>query len=641
MATSDQNLLRAYVQQRDEDAFRTLTQRYLGLIFHVAYRQTNNRTLSQDISQSVLLALSKKAPLLLKKSQDLAPWLHRTTLYESTKAMRSEQSQQRRKEGLAQKIETESPSQPSAWKEALPHLDEALNKLPESDRRVLILHFFEEKTFPKVAQALGKTPAAAQKQSRRALEKLAQILKRKGVVISSLALGSCLSSELAKAAPPSVLKALSTITLTCSPPLLGIGAILSTKGPQVLAIAASASLVTFLGARQIEITQKKNHNKELQTQLAQAPLKSNRPLRKANPSATGHYQPDAKLLAEAYYNAEKSKMGSVKTALRDYLSTLDEDVLAHLLSQSMSALLPRKHQGSFLTVLIDSLSQKNPERAVRTVFESYERDRSQDFRKAVGGHFSRSPFTAWYESFETSSTARLWLENQEELIAERKTDGAILNPFRMTVLTNLLEQNDPDAANYLHSFSEENQSLILANACGRYFQNYQKEEAEVIMQLCQHLNEKNRRRVLRKLTSKMGEDPPLQWVKDLQDCSHLLEADQGYLMVESGKEYLLDHYTDVEGIANFHQWLQEKELARSDERFAEALIKSSQRGLRAASAYSHKYSPDGWLTSYLGQEEIPSFFREPEYQQPLRSLVAKVSNPTERQRLLKHLSLEN
>ena len=219
--------------------------------------------------------------------------------------MRSEQSQQRRKEGLAQKIASEEAVPSTAWKDALPHLDEALNKLPESDRRVLILHFFEEKSFPKVAQALGKTPAAAQKQSRRALEKLAQILKRKGVVISSIALGSCLSSELAKAAPPSVVKALSSITLSTQPPLLGT--LVLSKAPLILAIAAGASLVTLIGARQMEISRKKEHNKQLRAQLAQAPLKSARPLRSASDSGGGRFQPDAALLAKAYYDADQTE----------------------------------------------------------------------------------------------------------------------------------------------------------------------------------------------------------------------------------------------------------------------------------------------------------------------------------------------
>lgn len=42
MKDSDESLLRSFALHRDEGAFRTLTERYLGLIFHTALRRTGN-----------------------------------------------------------------------------------------------------------------------------------------------------------------------------------------------------------------------------------------------------------------------------------------------------------------------------------------------------------------------------------------------------------------------------------------------------------------------------------------------------------------------------------------------------------------------------------------------------------------------
>ena len=42
MVPNDDTLLRDYVQRRVEVSFRTLAQRYLGLIFHTALRRTGN-----------------------------------------------------------------------------------------------------------------------------------------------------------------------------------------------------------------------------------------------------------------------------------------------------------------------------------------------------------------------------------------------------------------------------------------------------------------------------------------------------------------------------------------------------------------------------------------------------------------------
>jgi hypothetical protein len=89
----------------------------------------------------------------------------------------------------------------SVWSTALPYLDVALDKLPEPDRRVLLLHFFEDLSFPKIAALMGKTPGAVQKQSVRALEKLSRVLRSKGVVVPVAILTTGLTGGIAKGAP--------------------------------------------------------------------------------------------------------------------------------------------------------------------------------------------------------------------------------------------------------------------------------------------------------------------------------------------------------------------------------------------------------------------------------------------------------
>lgn len=69
----------------------------------------------------------------------------------------------------------------SAWQDALPHLDAAIDTLPEADRHVLLLHFVNEMTFPEIARRVQKSAAAVQKQSRCALENLQRILGKRGV----------------------------------------------------------------------------------------------------------------------------------------------------------------------------------------------------------------------------------------------------------------------------------------------------------------------------------------------------------------------------------------------------------------------------------------------------------------------------
>lgn len=125
--------------------FRALADRYLGLVFHTALRRTNQRQLAEDISQNILCAMAQKASSLAKAPECLPAWLHRATLYESSKAMRAESSHQRRQ--ILQAPATSVPDD-SPWSDAIPHLDAALDQLPAADHRVVLLHFFENHSFP-------------------------------------------------------------------------------------------------------------------------------------------------------------------------------------------------------------------------------------------------------------------------------------------------------------------------------------------------------------------------------------------------------------------------------------------------------------------------------------------------------------
>jgi RNA polymerase sigma-70 factor (ECF subfamily) len=209
---SDEELLDIFVKSNDEQAFRFLAERYSGLIFHTALRSLNNRTLAEDVAQRVLGVLAKKANQIARGSAPLSAWLHRTTILEAKSARRSEFRHHRKKEALMRTPNDPSHSGDSAWQDALPHLDAAIDTLPESDRHVLLLHFVNELTFPEIARRVGKSAAAVQKQSRRALENLQRILGKRGVTLSLGIITAGLTAEMAKAAPVLLIPALSTLS---------------------------------------------------------------------------------------------------------------------------------------------------------------------------------------------------------------------------------------------------------------------------------------------------------------------------------------------------------------------------------------------------------------------------------------------
>ena len=82
-----------------------------------------------------------------------------------------------------------------SWKKAIPLLDESLAQLGESDRQLVILHYLQRKPFRVIAESVGRSESAVQRQCHRCLDKLARILRSKGVIITSGSLVGLLAQE--------------------------------------------------------------------------------------------------------------------------------------------------------------------------------------------------------------------------------------------------------------------------------------------------------------------------------------------------------------------------------------------------------------------------------------------------------------
>lgn len=207
--SSDHDLLQEYARGGSEAAFSELTRRYVDLVYTAALRLVRDSALAEDVSQKVFLALARDCNKV-RKADRLPGWLHQTTQYLAANAVRSEVRRRAREREAVAMNELSSASPDSDWERLVPHLDNALLELSEADRDALLRRYFQRQPAREMALILGISDVAAHKRVNRAVDRLRQVLNRRGLVVGSQVLVGLMLANGAQSAPAGLLASIST-----------------------------------------------------------------------------------------------------------------------------------------------------------------------------------------------------------------------------------------------------------------------------------------------------------------------------------------------------------------------------------------------------------------------------------------------
>ncbi|MGC4075161.1 MAG: sigma-70 family RNA polymerase sigma factor [Nibricoccus sp.] len=318
--TDDADLLRAYAATGSHPAFAQLVARHLDFVYASALRQTRSTALADDVTQSVFLHLARHA-LKLRPDTHLKSWLCVITRHKAIDAIRAE-ARRRQREHTAATLSAmdavnssgSSNLPDSTWHEVSPTIDAALAALSETDRRTLLLRFFEEKSLREIGDLLSLTEDTAQKRLTRALEKLRASLARRGITTTAALLAAQLPLHAATAAPAALSSTLTSPSFLTSVGTVPLGSTVfqslvmtvSKKSFPIAALTLAACLAIFEAFALANINQHatvnelhaarlKNEVAALHDQLTQKPSRANTP--HSHSPAASPESLDASLLA--------------------------------------------------------------------------------------------------------------------------------------------------------------------------------------------------------------------------------------------------------------------------------------------------------------------------------------------------------
>jgi hypothetical protein len=145
------------------------------------------------------------------------------------------------------------------WPHLAPLLDSAVEALNETNRRAIVLRFYEGHNLREIGAALGSSEDAAKIRVSRALEKLRSYFARRGVVVPSAVLAGVISANSTQAAP--ALLAKTTAAAVISSTLISPSILTLSKGALKImawtkaktAIIASVSLLLAAGITTVSL----------------------------------------------------------------------------------------------------------------------------------------------------------------------------------------------------------------------------------------------------------------------------------------------------------------------------------------------------------------------------------------------------
>jgi RNA polymerase sigma-70 factor (ECF subfamily) len=169
----------------DAEGFRRLYDTVFPVLFRVAYRIANSEEAAEDLCQEAFFRLYEKN-MVFPNAEEAKYWLIRVVKNASLNyAKRKERERKAYQRAFREASRTQETGEQALLKqETAVEIREALGKLPENLRVVLILKEYGELNYKEIGRALGISEGNVKVRVFRARERLAGLLPKDGSHVS-------------------------------------------------------------------------------------------------------------------------------------------------------------------------------------------------------------------------------------------------------------------------------------------------------------------------------------------------------------------------------------------------------------------------------------------------------------------------
>jgi RNA polymerase sigma factor (sigma-70 family) len=197
---TDGQLLDSFLHQKDKAALAALVRRHGPMVWGVCSRMLRSHHDAEDAFQATFLVLVQKAATL-PDPEMVGNWLYGVA-HQTAVRMRALAARRALRERQVAVLPEPTSAEPYVSDDLEPVLDEALARLPQKYRVLLVLCHLEGKTLKEVARQLAIPQGTVASRLATARAMLAKRLSRLGVVVSGVVAGAAVSSPAASAGVP-------------------------------------------------------------------------------------------------------------------------------------------------------------------------------------------------------------------------------------------------------------------------------------------------------------------------------------------------------------------------------------------------------------------------------------------------------
>ncbi len=206
-AVQNENEARCLIElaaEGDAEALRAVVEQHRTIVYATCLRVLRNAADAEDATQATFIVFLKKCRKL-KRGTVLAGWLYRTAALVSREFVRSSARRKRREAEAGTMNGSVNQQTEEVWNDLQPELDEALMRLSQKHRDVVVLRYLQGKSTGETASLLGMSASAVSTCLARAIDQLRGRFRRRGILLSAAVLSATLAQHASAASIPASL----------------------------------------------------------------------------------------------------------------------------------------------------------------------------------------------------------------------------------------------------------------------------------------------------------------------------------------------------------------------------------------------------------------------------------------------------